>query len=112
MSNTTSDKSENTTRSQRAAFREFLRTHGEVASKDQLRAGTSVSAWYIDQIASQDPFYTSLNHHGSYVAGRHVVGHRSTHDGFWKSEVVDGVGVFHRKESAKATLKHLAFNRL
>lgn len=111
MSNTRSDTNKNTATSHKTAVREFLRTHGEVASKEQLRAGTSVPAWYIDQIASEDPFYTSLNHNGGYVATKHVVGHRATHDGFWRPEVDDGVAVFHRKESTKATLKHLAFNR-
>jgi hypothetical protein len=91
--------------------REYLRTHGEVASKDELRAGTSVPAWYITQIASQDTFYTSLNHNSEYVASKHVVGRRSTHDGFWRPEVDDGEAVFHRKETTKATLKHLAFAR-
>ena len=111
MYSTRSDTNENTATSHKTAVREFLRTHGEVASKDQLRAGTSVPALYIDQIASQAPVYTSLNHHGSYVASKHVVGHRSTHDGFWRPEVDDGIAVFHRKEDTKSTLKYLAFNR-
>ena len=111
MSTTKYDTSENTTTSHKTAVREFLRTHGEVASKDQLRAGTEVPAWYIDQIASEEPFYTSLNHNGRYVASKYVVGHRSTHEGFWRPEVDDDVAVFHRKESTNATLKHLAFNR-
>ena len=62
-------------------------------------------------IASQAPFYTSLNHNNEYVASKHIVGHRSTHDGFWQPEVDDGVAVFHRKEDVKPTLKHLAFRR-
>ncbi|WP_114579566.1 transposase [Saliphagus sp. LR7] len=111
MSTTRSDVSKNTTPTHKIAVRELLRTHGEVASKEQLRAGTSVPAWYIDQIASEDPFYTSLNSDGRYVASKHVVGHRSTHDGFWRPEVDDGVAVFHRKEDTKSTLKHLAFRR-
>jgi len=111
MCSTRSDMNENTTTTHKTAVREFLRTHDEVASKEQLRAGTSVPAWYIDQIASEDPFYTSLNHHGRYVASKHVVGHRSTHDGFWRPDVDDGTAVFHRKEDTKPTLKHLAFNR-
>ena len=111
MSNTRSDTSESTTTPHKVAVREFLRTHGEVASKDQLCAGTEVPAWYIDQISSEDSFYTSLNHHGTYVASKHVVGHRATHDGFWRPEVDDGTAVFHRKENTKSTLKHLAFNR-
>jgi len=91
--------------------RQYLRTHGEVASKDELRAGTDVPAWYITQIASQDTFYTSLNHNNKYVASKHIVGQRSTYDGFWKPEVDDGVAVFHRMEDTKSTLKYLAFNR-
>ncbi|SDD25304.1 hypothetical protein SAMN05192552_101667, partial [Natrinema hispanicum] len=56
-----SDTSKNTTASHKATVRQFLRTHDEVASKDELRAGTDVPAWYIDQIASTNTFYTSLN---------------------------------------------------
>uniref|UniRef100_UPI001F4C93C3 transposase n=1 Tax=Halococcus thailandensis TaxID=335952 RepID=UPI001F4C93C3 len=52
-----------------------------------------------------------MNHNREYVASKHIVGHRSTHDGFWRPEVDDGVAVFHRKEDAKPTLKHLAFRR-
>jgi len=106
-----SDTSKNTAASHKATVRQFLRAHDEVASKDKLRAGTDVPAWYIDQIASTNTFYTSLNHNGQYVAAKHVVGHRATHDGFWRPEVDDGVAVFHRKETTKATLKHLAFQR-
>jgi hypothetical protein len=111
MSSTRSDTSENTTTSHKTAVRQFLRDHGEVASKNVLRAGTDVPAWYIDQIAAKDAFYTSLNHNGEYVASKYVVGHRSTHDGFWRPQVDDGVAVFHRKENTKPTLKHLVFNR-
>ena len=111
MTTTQSDTSENTIDSHKATVREFLRAHDEVASKEALRAGTDVPAWYIDQIASQDAFYTSLNHHSKYVASKHIIGQRSTHDGFWRSEVDDGYAVFHRKETTKATLKYLAFNR-
>jgi hypothetical protein len=111
MSNTRSDTSQNTVDSHKTAVREYLRTHGEVASKDELRAGTDVPAWYIIQIASQDTFYTSLNHNNEYVASKHVVGHRSTHDGFWRPEADGGIAVFHRKEHTKPTLKYLAFNR-
>src|SRR6056297_2794257 len=111
MSNTRSDTTEKTVEAHKSAVREFLQAHEEVASKDALRAGTDVPAWYIDQIASQDTFYTSLNHHHEYVASKHIVGHRSSHDGFWRPEVDDGVAVFHRKETTKATLKHLSFRR-
>ena len=111
MSTSTSDACDNTAYSHKITVREYLRTHGEVASKDDLRAGTDVPAWYITNIASQAPFYTSLNHNNEYVASKHIVGHRSTHDGFWRPEVDDGVAVFHRKEDAKPTLKHLAFRR-
>ena len=74
MSNPKSDTSENATTSHKAAVREFLRTHGEVASKDQLRAGTDMPAWDIDQIASEDLFYTSLNYNGEYVASKFISG--------------------------------------
>jgi hypothetical protein len=111
MCTTRSDTSENTVESHKTTVREYLRTHGEVASKDELRAGTDVPAWYITQIASQDTFSTSLNHNSEYVASKHVVGRRSTHDGFWRPEVDDGLAVFHRRETTKATLKHLAFRR-
>ena len=80
-------------------IRTYLRHHSEVVSKAQLRAGTDVPAWYINQIASQDTFYTSLNHNSKYVASKHIIGHRSTHDGFWRPAVDDGCAVFHRKET-------------
>jgi hypothetical protein len=60
---------------------------------------------------SQDDFSTSLNHNGKYVASKDIVGRRSTHDWFWRPEVDDGTAVFHRNETTKATLKHLAFRR-
>jgi len=93
------------------AIRTALRSRDEVASKTTLRADTDVPDWYIDQLAASDLFYTSLTHNGRYVASKHVVGHRATHDGFWRPEVDDGEAVFHRQETTKATLKHLAFNR-
>jgi IS5 family transposase len=95
----------------RRIVREYLRTHDEVASKEELRAGTEVPAWYIEQIASSNTFYTSLNHNREYVASKYIIGQRSTHDGFWRPEVDDGYAVFHRKETTQATLEHLAFNR-
>ena len=109
--NNKSDTSENTVESHKNTVRAFLQTHGEVVSKKALRAGTDVPAWYITQISSTDAFYTSLNHNGKYIATKHIVGHRSTHDGFWRPEVDDGTAVFHRKETTKATLKHLSFRR-
>jgi IS5 family transposase len=111
MSKTRSDDQNNTSVAYKRTVRGYLRAHGEVASKDELRAGTSVPAWYIDQIATQDAFYTSLNHDGKYVASKHIVGRRSTHDWFWRPEVDDGIAVFHREETTKATLKYLAFRR-
>jgi hypothetical protein len=33
-----------------------------------------VPAWYIDQIASTDEFYTSINHNGTYVASKYIIG--------------------------------------
>jgi hypothetical protein len=111
MRNTRSDTDNDTTETHEATVRRYLRANDEVASKEDLRAGTDVPAWYIDQIATTDAFYTSLNHNGKYVASKYLVGHRSTHDGFWRPEVDDGVAVFHRKEDTKPTLKHLAFKR-
>ena len=106
-----SDAYDNTVSSHKTTVREYLRFHDEVASKDELRAGTDVPAWYIEQIGSSNTFYTSLNHNREYVASKYIIGQRSTHDGFWRPEVDDGYAVFHRKETAKATLKYLAFNR-
>jgi hypothetical protein len=111
MATSRSDSYDTTAYSHKTTVREYLRTHDEVASKEELRAGTSVPAWYIDQIASTNTFYTSLNHNGEYIASKHIIGHRSMHDGFWRPEVDDGSAVFHRKQTTKATLKHLAFNR-
>jgi len=82
-----SDNRDNPTTAYKRTVREYLRANGEVAAKEELRAGTDVPAWYIDQIASTDTFYTSLNHNHDYVASKHVIGHRSTHDGFWRPEV-------------------------
>jgi hypothetical protein len=105
-----SDSQNNSTTAYKRSVREYLRTHDEVASKDDLRAGTDVPAWYITHISSQDTFYTPLNHTSKYVASKHVVGHRSTHDGFWRPEVDDGEAVFHRNEDTKSTLKSLSEN--
>ena len=49
-SNTRSDTVTDTTTSNKTTVREFLRTHGEVTSKEQLRASTDVPGWYTDQI--------------------------------------------------------------
>ena len=111
MNSNRSDTSNDSVWTHKIAVREYLLAHGEVASKKDLRAGTDVPAWYINQLGSTDTFYTSLNHGRQYVASKHIVGHRSTHDGFWRPEVDDGYAVFHREETTKATLKHLAFNR-
>ena len=46
-----SDTSENTAESHKNTVRAFLQTHGEVVSKEALRAGTDVPAWYITQIS-------------------------------------------------------------
>jgi hypothetical protein len=90
---------------------EYLRENGSVASKAELQRNLNIPDWYINQIASTDAFYTSLNHNGSYVASKRLIGHRSDHEGFWRTEVDDGYAVFHREESTKDTLKALAFNR-
>ncbi len=101
MHNTRSNTRENTVESHKAAVRVFLRTHGEVASKEALHVGTEVPAWYISHISSTDAFYTSLNHNGKYNTSNHIVGHRSTHDGFWRSEVNDDTTVFTGTELPK-----------
>lgn len=106
-----SDGQDNSTLAYKHSVRAFLLTHDEVASKAELLAGTSVPAWYINQIGSTDAFYTSLNDNREYVASKHIIGQRATHDGFWRPQVDDGHAVFHRQESTTATLKHLAFNR-
>ena len=111
MSTTRSGTGNDTAETHETAVRRYLRAHDEVASKGELLAGTDVPAWYINQIAAEDTFYTSLNHNGNYVASKNIVGHRSTHDWFWRPEVDDGVAVFHRQETTKATLKYLAFRR-
>jgi hypothetical protein len=111
MGTNRSDSKDETTTAYKRTVRAYLLTHDEVASKAELRAGTDVPAWYITQIGSTETYYTSLNQDRQYVASKHIIGHRSTHDGFWRPEVDDGVAVFHRKETTKATLKHLAFNR-
>jgi hypothetical protein len=111
MATRRSDTGNDTAETHEDVVRQYLKDHNEVASKEALRAGTDVPAWYIDQIATEDAFYTSLNHDGKYVASKHIVGRRSTHDWFWKPEVDDGIAVFHREETTKATLKHLAFRR-
>jgi len=111
MSTTRSGTGNDTAETHETAVRKYLRAHDEVASKEEILAGTDVPAWYINQIAAKDTFYTSLNHNGNYVASKNIVGRRSTHDWFWRPEVDDGVAVFHRKETTKATLKHLAFRR-
>ena len=93
------------------SVRAYLLAHDEVASKTDLRAGTDVPAWYIDNIGSTDTFCTSLNQNHDYVASKHIIGRRATHDGFWRPAVNDGVAVFHCNEDTKSTLNHFAFNR-
>jgi len=62
MPSTRSDTGETEAETHEDSVRAFLRANGEVASKEELRAGTDVPAWYINQIATTDTFYTSLNH--------------------------------------------------
>jgi IS5 family transposase len=95
----------------KATVLEYLRENGSVASKTELRQNLNIPDWYITQISSIDIFYTSLNHNGSYVASKYLIGHRSDHENFWRPEVDDGCAVFHREESTKATLKTLVFKR-
>jgi len=95
----------------KSAVRAYLRRHGEVASKVDLRTDTNVPDWYIDQLASSDLFYTSLTHDGRYVASKYIVGHRADHNGFWRPEVADGTAVFHRQETTADTPAHLVRKR-
>ena len=88
----------------------FNRNHC-VASKHELRQQLDIPDWYIEQIASSDTFYTSLNHNGRYVASKHLIGHRADREGFWRPSVTEGEAVFHREETTKATLTHLALHR-
>lgn len=106
-----SDGQDKSTAAYKRSVRAYLLAHDEVASKAELRAGTEVPAWYLNNIGSTDTFYTSLNHNHDYVASKHIIGQRATHDGFWRPEVDDGEAVFHRQETTTVTLKHLAFNR-
>lgn len=107
-----SDPTAKTCQDQRIrTVREYLRAHGEVAAKDEIRAGTDVPAWYITQISTERAFYTSLNHYENYVGSEYIVGRRSTHEGFWRPEVDNSTAVFYRKETTKATLEHLTFRR-
>jgi len=106
-----SDSLSHTVEAYKSAVRTYLRHHGEVASKADLRADTDVSDWYIDQLASSDLFYTSLTHDGRYVASKYIVGHRADHNGFWRPEVADGTAVFHRQETTADTPAHLVRKR-
>jgi len=54
---TRSDSGDNSSAAYKRTVREYLRANGEVASKDDLRAGTDVPAWYINQISATDTFY-------------------------------------------------------
>jgi len=99
MNNQRSDGQNKSASAYKRSVRAYLLAHDEVASKQELRAGTDVPAWYIDQIGSTTTFYTSLNHDRDYVASKHLIGHRSTHDGFWRPQVDDGVAVFHCKKT-------------
>ena len=89
----------------------YLRDSNGIDSKTKLRQNVDVLGWYITQISSTSTFYTSLNHNGSYVASKYLVGHRSDHQGFWRPEVEDGSAVFHRDESTKETLTTLVRKR-
>jgi len=85
MTTTQSDTRNEDKQSHKTTVREFLRGNGEVALKDEVRAGTDVPAWYIDQIASTDEFYTSINHNGAYVASKYIIGERGRHDFLWRA---------------------------
>lgn len=53
MFNTRSGTGNDTAVTHETTIRKYLRTHSEVASKDELLAGTSVPAGYINQIAAE-----------------------------------------------------------
>jgi len=89
-----------------SSFEPTMRSPPKTAPRRHRRAGVVYRPNSLDK-----HLLHLLNHNGQYVAVKHVVGHRATHDGFWRPEVDDGVAVFHRKETTKATLKHLAFQR-
>jgi len=91
MSTTRSDTGENEAETYEDTVRVYLRSNDEVTSKEDLLAGTDVPAWYVDQIATTDAFYTSLNHNDKYVASKHVVGHRSTHDRYFPTGVISRI---------------------
>lgn len=74
MHHTRSDIGESESERYKDTIRAHLRANNEVASKEDLQEGTDVPAWYITQIATEDIFYTSLNHNGEYVASKYVVG--------------------------------------
>lgn len=92
-------------------IREYLREYGEAASKSYLPAGTDVPAWFIDQLASSDTFYTPLTHNHRYVASKYMIGRGADHPGFWRPEADDGDTIFDRQETTPTKLKYLAFNR-
>lgn len=111
MATTQSSKQKNTVKAYKGVVLEYLRENEGVASKAELRKKIDIADWYITQISSSDSFYTSLNHNGSYVASKYLVGRRSNHEGFWRPEVEDGSAVFHREESTKETLRALVRKR-
>lgn len=89
----------------------YLNKSREIASKSELEQNLDIPDWYINQIAAQDTFYTSLNHNGQFVTSKHRIGRHATREGFWRVERDDETVIFHQEESTKATLKFLAFNR-
>jgi hypothetical protein len=111
MTTTKSGKRTNTTEAYKDIVFEYLRENHSVVSKAELRQNLDIADWYITQISSRDTFYTSLSHNGTYVASKYLVGRRSDHQGFWRSEVNDGTAVFHQDESTKPALTTLVRKR-
>lgn len=103
------ERNENTT--YKAVVLDYFNRNHCVAAKDELRQQLDIPDWYIEQIASSDTFYTSLNYNGRYVASKYLIGRRADRQGFWRASVADGEAVFHREETTKATLTHLALHR-
>lgn len=102
---------ENTVVEYKAVVREYLRSHGEFVSKEELRANLTVPDWYFDDSTFRETFYTSLTDRGKYVASKHIIGHRADRQGFWRPEEAEEEIVFHQQASTNETLTYLALNR-
>jgi hypothetical protein len=64
---TRSDTGTDTAETYEDAVRQYLRAHDEVASKEALRAGTDVPAWYIDQIGAMTALNWNSRHRSHWI---------------------------------------------